>query len=154
MKWQSSLKIWREDRGITQQPNSVYQEMMDSEKLEFRDAVIADDWHEQVDAVCDQLVLTENHINLIDQDDLVYLDQLLVTAINLVTELTDLGVVPDLAMKQTLKEISSREQSPEQAAKWKEQGGNITGEKWQKDPNQDPATLYKADYNLTKATHK
>ena len=46
-------------------------------------------------------------------------------------------------MLETLKEISSREQCPIQAEEWKQLGK--TG-KWEKDKQQDSATLYKADY--------
>ena len=49
------------------------------------------------------------------------------------------------AMEETLKEIESRQQDPEQKLKWETQGGGL-GEKWQKDLNQDTDTLYKADY--------
>lgn len=52
-------------------------------------------------------------------------------------------------MDECLKEISSRQQDPEQKARW-EKEGNLNGEKWQKDPNQDPSTLYKADYMICK----
>ena len=46
---------------------------------------------------------------------------------------------------ECLKEISSRKQDPAQKLKWEAQGGSL-GEKWQKDLNQNPDTLYKADY--------
>ena len=48
-------------------------------------------------------------------------------------------------MDECLKEISSRKQDPDQKLKWEAQGGSL-GEKWQKDLNQNPDTLYKADY--------
>lgn len=50
-----------------------------------------------------------------------------------------LGYHPDAALLETVREISSREGSIDP----------ITG-KWKKDPNQDPSTLYKADYNNSK----
>jgi hypothetical protein len=46
-------------------------------------------------------------------------------------------------MDECLKEISSRKQDTNQKLKW--EGGSL-GEKWQKDLNQNPDTLYKADY--------
>lgn len=48
-------------------------------------------------------------------------------------------------MEETLLEINSREQDPEQKARW-EAGDKIDGEKWAKNPEQNPETLYKADY--------
>jgi len=51
-------------------------------------------------------------------------------------------------MKETVKEIGSRQQDPEQKAKWEQSGSN--GEKWQKNRSQDPSTLYKADYSKCK----
>jgi len=53
----------------------------------------------------------------------------------------------DLCLKETAKEINSRIQDPIQACtNWK-------GQKWQKDPNQDKSTLYKADYSRCKLGH-
>lgn len=49
------------------------------------------------------------------------------------------GYNPELAMMETVKEISSRQ-------------GTIdpTTGKWEKDRNQDPSTLYTANYELTR----
>ena len=48
------------------------------------------------------------------------------------------------AMKECLAEINSREQDPQQAKDWAENGASS---KWLKNLNQDPTTLYKADYS-------
>ena len=48
------------------------------------------------------------------------------------------------AMKDGLKEINSREQDPQQAKDWAENGASL---KWLKNVNQNPDTLYKADYS-------
>lgn len=48
-------------------------------------------------------------------------------------------------MEQCLMEINSREQDIEQKTRW-EAGDKIEGEKWAKNPEQNPETLYKADY--------
>jgi hypothetical protein len=45
--------------------------------------------------------------------------------------------------------MSSREQRPFQAAAWAA-GKRELGEKWLKNPKQDPATLYSADYSTCK----
>jgi len=55
-----------------------------------------------------------------------------------------LGYEPKCTLNETAKEINSRKQDPEQAKNWKD------GDKWQKDRNQDPSTLYKADYDKCK----
>lgn len=52
-------------------------------------------------------------------------------------------------MQETIKEISSRKQDPAQAEAWHTKGVRV-GEKWLKDKNQDPKTLYKADYSKCK----
>lgn len=61
----------------------------------------------------------------------------------------DLGFDFVKCMDECLKEISSRKQDPDQKLKWEAQGGSL-GEKWQKDLNQNPDTLYKADYKKCK----
>ena len=48
----------------------------------------------------------------------------------------------DLVMKQVVKHIASRNQDPEQASR------DWSDEKWKKDPNQDPSTIYQPDYTL------
>lgn len=50
-----------------------------------------------------------------------------------------LGYDPTKALEETVKEISSRQGTFD----------DFTG-KWQKDPNQDPSTLYKACYSNAK----
>ncbi len=141
MKWQTSLKIWREDRHISKQTEGTFEMMLAEELTEYEAAVAAKNWHEQVDAICDQVVLITNH--LVHHPDREDLKEALTDLLTL--DLPNLDVVPDLAMKQCLKEISSRVQDPAQAAEWNNSGA--TG-KWQKDLNQDPSTLYKADYKL------
>lgn len=64
-------------------------------------------------------------------------------------ELVKLGFNPELCLKQTVKEISSREQLPEQKAAWNA-GERVLGEKWLKNPDQDPSALYTADYSTCK----
>ena len=64
-------------------------------------------------------------------------------------ELVKLGFNPELCLKQTVKEISSRTQCPEQASRWAA-NNKQPGEKWLKDPNQPQSTLYIADYSTCK----
>lgn len=64
-------------------------------------------------------------------------------------EITKLKYNPELVLKQIVKEITSRTQDPIQAQAWAA-GNRQPGEKWKKDPNQDPETLYKADFSTCK----
>lgn len=171
MKWQHSLTNWRKQRNLTG-PQSGYLDMMSEELEEGVVALAAKDWHEQVDSVCDQLVLTTNCIEqtlplVPDYSRTYWADgitksqllaqftgdepfedlQALYGIVDLLTaELTSLGVVPDLAMKQALKHISARIIDPDKQADW--DAGKLN--KWPKHPNQPADTLYEPDYNLCK----
>lgn len=59
------------------------------------------------------------------------------------TRVESLGYCFRKAMKECLAEINSREQDPQQAKDWAENGASG---KWQKFIQQSPDTLYKADY--------
>ena len=154
MKWIDSLRKWREDRGITYQGAEVYDQMMIEEDNEYYEAHRNNDWPEKVDAICDKIVLTENQIALMPNSpngkETKKLYRSMVKKFK--EDLLGLGVDPDLAMKQTLKEISSRKQDPDQAKRWAQlkADGKPIKEKWQKDKKQDPSTLYKANYLLAK----
>jgi len=91
---------------------------------EFDEGFAKADTHEMVDALADLIVIAAG-------------------------EIVKLGFNPELCLKQTVKEISSREQDPAQATAWAV-GNKQPGEKWLKNPNQDPATLYSADYSTCK----
>jgi len=122
MKWKDSLKHWRKNRGLTTPQISINQEtgnpaiidMLLEEVEELRLALLDNNEHEIIDACNDLIVLSANHV-------------------------AQSGYDIDLTMKETLKEISSREGSI-----------NPTTGKWQKDKAQDPSTLYKADYSTCK----
>lgn len=94
---------------------------LEEELQEFRDAFKAGDLHGMVDAMADLIVIAAG-------------------------ETVKLGYNPELCLKQTVKEISSREQDPNQAAAWAN-GQRLPGEKWLKNRQQDPSTLYTADYS-------
>ena len=91
---------------------------------EFNDGFSKADTHEMTDALADIIVIAAG-------------------------ELVKLGLNPELCLKQTVKEISSREQCPEQAARWTA-NDKQPGEKWLKNPNQHESTLYKADFSTCK----
>ena len=97
---------------------------LEEELQEFREAYEANDIEGMVDALQDLTVIAAG-------------------------ETVKLGFNPELCLKQTVKEISSREQCPDQAASWAK-GDRMPGEKWLKNRDQDPATLYSADYSTCK----
>ena len=120
---------------------------------ELFDEALTDDekckyMQEYVDSFCDRYVfgtgfLAKSYINNhpIEGQLLEYYQEF-VKIPNIVKEL---GFDFVKCMDECLKEISSRKQDPNQKLKWENQGGSL-GEKWQKDLNQNPDTLYKADY--------
>lgn len=97
---------------------------LEEELQEFRDAFEANDVDGMVDALQDITVITAG-------------------------ETVKLGYNPELCLKQTVKEISSREQDPNQALAWAN-GQRLPGEKWLKNRQQDPSTLYVAEYSTCK----
>ena len=99
-------------------------EKLEEELKEFREAYEANDTEGMIDALQDLTVIAAG-------------------------ETVKLGFNPELCLKQTVKEISSREQDPDQAASWAK-GDRMPGEKWLKNRKQDPATLYSADYSTCK----
>ena len=120
---------------------------------ELFDEALTDDekckyMQEYIDSFCDRYVfgtgfLAKSYINNqpIEGQLLEYYQEF-VKIPNIVKEL---GFDFVKCMDECLKEISSRKQDPDQKLKWEAQGGSL-GEKWQKDLNQNPDTLYKADY--------
>ena len=94
---------------------------LEEELQEFREAYEANDTEGMVDALQDLTVIAAG-------------------------ETVKLGFNPELCLKQTVKEITCREQDPEQAIAWAA-GNKELGEKWLKDPKQDPSTIYTADYS-------
>lgn len=118
MKWKDSLRTWRRDRNITQ-PQGTYVSMITEELEEYIDAQNDSDIEGMIDAIADIIVLSTNEMELMGYD-------------------------LDMVMKQVLKEISSRVQDPTQLQQWLTDGPSG---KWQKDRNQDPSTLYTADFS-------
>ena len=96
-------------------------EKLNEELEEFEDGFEKADTHEMIDALADLIVIAAG-------------------------EMVKLGFNPELCLKQTVKEITCREQDPEQAIAWAA-GKKELGEKWLKDPKQDPSTIYTADYS-------
>ena len=112
------IEAFNRQRGLLDEFNrNVELAMLEEELREFKDA--------------------PNRHELID-----VLDDIIVVATG---ALFKLGIDPDLSMLETLTEIESRRQNPIQADNWLRNGSN--GEKWLKDKNQCPETLYQADYD-------
>jgi hypothetical protein len=170
------LEKWRVDRNLNsvEFDLNVYTANILEEIAEY---LRAKDDYERVDALCDICVFS---INALDSEyskyeykmglgcitDLSYLDNVMdyLSTINKVNkkcsdeciieiiessicEIESMNYNFEKCMLETIKEISSRRQDPQQASDWLVNG--ISG-KWQKDKNQDPQTLYKADYERCK----
>ena len=114
------MRLNQERYGVTFDfPKAL--DKLNEELDEFEDGFDRADTHEMIDALADIIVIAAG-------------------------EMVKLGFNPELCLKQTVKEISSREQCPEQAASWAT-GDRMPGEKWLKNPNQDSSELHKADYS-------
>jgi len=128
---------------------------------ELLPAIDEGDWYEQVDANCDMIVLTTNqivterttHPVLVEDWEVTHaLDAYVFGEDNgkcfysilrrCTNNLTNLGVIPDLAMKECCKEINSRRIDPTKEDDWN--AGKLS--KWPKDKAQ--ADTYKANYEL------
>jgi hypothetical protein len=141
-EWQSGILIWGYERNLKSfdmaKESALYKE-------EFKELYEATTPHEIVDAICDITVLmiqtvVKSYIANISPDDL-RKDKYIAKALGFVQysgqTLALLEYDANKCMEECLKEISSRQGSI----------NKDTG-KWIKDPNQDPSTLYKADYSL------
>ena len=117
------MKLNQTRYGTTFDFNKAMSKLQE-EMEEFSDGFTKADTHEMVDALADIIVIAAG-------------------------ELVKLGFNPELCLKQTVKEISSREQCPEQAARWAS-NNKQPGEKWLKNPSQPQSTLYTADYSTCK----
>lgn len=175
MKWQLALAKWRTERNISL--TDEFFDMITEEITEFQDAESID---ERVDALADIIVFTENQSvleeDVINYNSRLHLDTLTSIQIQGMLEgaidsyyyggdnlytfqrlftiaasgLEQYGYSVSLVMKETIKEISSRKQDPEQSEDWAVNGPSG---KWQKDRQQDEATLYKANYNICKTAN-
>lgn len=117
------MKLNQERYGTTFDFNKAIEKLQE-ELEEFSEGFTKVDTHEMVDALADTIVIAAG-------------------------EIVKLGFNPELCLKQTVKEISSREQCPEQASRWAS-NNKQPGEKWLKNPSQPKSTLYTADYSTCK----
>jgi len=186
-QWKHNLSLYRQTRGIDK-PQTVYTEMMIEEYNECVEALNSNDIHEEIDGLCDMLVLTTNQLTLefpgsLDKQT-IYVDdgvssllesnlhtnilsyeyknirsKDMYNLLNLITAqlrqlVTIKGYDVDCCMLEVVKHISAREQLPAQKVKWELQGGNLKGEKWLKDKDQDISTLYEPNYDRCKLKGK
>jgi hypothetical protein len=169
------LKQWRKNRNLKVELDKkvLIGNMLEECSEYFR----ADTNYDKIDALCDISVFAINSIDGKQGKDLIELDitppftplvdssiykiinalsnmeynsmqHFLVDMVNISYEMIYLlGYDYKKCMLETIKEISSREQCPIQVIEWQENG--ISG-KWLKNRNQDPKTLYKANYESCK----
>lgn len=93
-------------------------QMLSEELTEFLTAYNEEIEEDMIDALCDIIVVATGAIH-------------------------KLGYDPELSMIETIKEISSRQQDPQQKEIWNNWGASG---KWEKNKEQDESTLYKANY--------
>lgn len=163
------LNIWREDRNNNSKQFVVNTEVGNllEECKEYLDAV---DDYERIDALCDICVFSINALSYMHYHD-VKIDTFsnpsifrIIFHVGLLGDepkedilidilkhsksmMIELGYDFEKCMLETIKEISSREQDPKQKEEWSKNGPSG---KWQKNKQQNPDTLYKADYESCK----
>ena len=96
---------------------------------------------DKLDHLKEAILITDNQtviVNLLHDISLIAAEGLL-----------ELKYQPILVLKQVVREISSRQQDRAQAQCWAS-GDRQPGDKWIKDKNQDPSTLYEADFSTCK----
>lgn len=134
----NKLRKWRSQRQLTTANYKVYFEniieelfepLYDKNKVKFikeeiTDKYFIDDGLLEVNAVVDAI----NDISVFS-----------------INETEMMGYNFDLTLSETIKEIDSRCQNPNQKMLWEQWG--YDGKKWMKDINQDPSTLYVASYD-------
>jgi hypothetical protein len=158
-KIQEKILYWNVQRGHFSFNASTeidnYKEEIEEGDLakELLDGALDDDekcrfMQEYIDSYCDRYVfmvgaLAKSYINNqpIEGQLLEYYQEFT----KIPNTIKELGFDFVKCMDECFLEISSRKQDLDQKLKWEAQGGSL-GEKWQKDLNQNPDTLYKADY--------
>ena len=121
---------------------------LDMYASEAKEEIDADgDIHEIIDANCDKFVLFTGALAKSGYANKGLSEAMLVNYEEYKTipkRVKSLGYCFRKAMAECLKEINSREQDPQQAKDWTEKGASL---KWLKNLNQNPDTLYKAEYS-------
>ena len=138
MNYVNDLREWRRDRNITKADYLVFVGNVLEELLEpIYEKVAVDDIKtkivNQYFSYTDEFQWNENDIIDTIQDIQVFC----------INETELMGYDNNLTLNETIKEISSRVQNPQQKLEWQEKGA--VG-KWQKWQEQNKDTLYKAGY--------
>lgn len=162
-KIQNRILEWNNVRGNFEYDALAELEMMNEEDDEekfaiesFNEAILEEDkckaMCERLDALCDKEVVFTGTLaksGLVEapltEELLKYYEEYK----QIPKIVKELGFEFKKCMIETLLEIESRQQDPEQKLRWKNQGGSL-GEKWQKWREQPEETLYKADYKKCK----
>lgn len=163
---ETRLAVWRAERHLTTagQKEGLLANVLE----ELTEFVRAQDDNERVDAICDIIVFLINSKNSPVKIQEPKVDGVVTTQIfvelvfnNMYDDRTislcsymleQLGYDSYKCMLETIKEISSRKQDPEQKKRW-DAGEIIDSEKWKKWREQPKDSLYKADYDKCKISH-
>ena len=142
---QSQILDWNIFRNNIDYDEASELAMYASEAQEEIDA--EGDIHEIIDANCDKFVLMVGALAKSGYANKGLSEAMLVNYEEfkkIPKRVKSLGYCFRRAMKECLAEINSREQDPQQAKDWAENGASG---KWLKNKSQSPDTLYKADYS-------
>ena len=142
---QSQIIDWNIFRNNIDYDEASELDMYASEAQEEIDA--EGDIHEILDAKCDKFVLMVGALAKSGYANKGLSEAMLVNYEEfkkIPKRVKSLGYCFRRAMKECLAEINSREQDPQQAKDWAKNGASS---KWQKRLDQNPDTLYKADYS-------
>jgi len=130
------LKQWRNERKISKANYKLFCENIIEELLE----PLYD--KEVVKEIKKQIVNNWFDVNPKSENDII--DTICDISVFSINEAENMNYDFEKSMDETIKEISSRKQSPIQKEIWEKWGYDNT--KWEKDKNQPKETLYKANY--------
>ncbi len=142
---QSQILDWNIIRNNIDYDEASELDMYASEAKEEIDA--DGDIHEIIDANCDKYVLFTGALAKSGYSGVGFskaMQENFEEYKTIPKKVKSLGYCFRKAMKECLAEINSREQDPQQAKDWAENGASG---KWEKNRSQNPDTLYKADYS-------
>jgi len=139
MNYVNDLREWRKERDITKADYLVFVGNVLEELLEPLYT------KSQVEANKEEIMLEyftfANKENIAEEFEII--DTIQDIQVFCINETELMGYDNNLTMNETIKEISSRVQNPQQKLEWQEKGA--VG-KWQKWQEQSKDTLYKASY--------
>lgn len=141
---QLNILKWNSVRNNVGYDADAELDMYQSEALEEE---VAEDTYEVIDSLADRFVVMTGTLaksGMHEEELTPELLELLEEYKTIPKRVKEMGFCFRKVMEETLVEINSRVQDPEQAQLWVEEGASG---KWQKDINQNPDTLYKADYS-------